>query len=86
MFEPIIFPNTTSLAPLAPDIKLTTNSGAEVPMATTVSPMAMSEALNLFARDDAPFTRKSAPLIKRIKPTAIKTILITVSNNESINY
>jgi hypothetical protein len=80
MFEPIIFPNTTSWAPLAPDIKFTTNSGAEVPIATTVSPMAISEALNLFASDEAPLTRKSAPFINKTNPTLINNMLIAISN------
>jgi hypothetical protein len=45
-------------------------------MATTVRPMAISETLNLLARDEAPFTKKSAPLIRRTNPTATNRILI----------
>ncbi len=70
MFDPMIFPNTiSSFSPEDPEIIFTTNSGAEVPIATTVSPMAMSDTLYLLAREEAPFTKKSAPLISITKPT-----------------
>jgi hypothetical protein len=53
----------------------TTSSGAEVPMATTVKPITISETLNLLARDEAPSTRKSAPFMSNANPMPIKTIL-----------
>ena len=89
MFEPIIFPKTTSCVPFSvttvPEIMLTTNSGAEVPMATMVNPMAMSETLNLLAREDAPLTSKSAPFIRRKKPIMIRRKLIVTSKGASVS-
>jgi hypothetical protein len=40
---------------------LTTNSGAEVPKATMVSPMAKSDILYFFAKAEAPSTNQFAP-------------------------
>jgi hypothetical protein len=66
---PIMLPNETSLRPSRAAYVLTTNSGAEVPIATTVSPIARLEMLNFFAIEEAPLTRKSAPFISMTKPT-----------------
>lgn len=49
-------------------IIFTNNSGADVPKATTVNPIARSETFNLRAIDIDPSTRKSAPLIIKINP------------------
>ena len=84
MLDPIILPKTISwvITPSAPslgtdpEMMLTTSSGAEVPMATTVRPMAISDTLNLFAKELAPFTKKSAPFIKSTNPTTTSIILI----------
>ena len=46
----------------------TISSGAEVPKATTVNPIIKSETLSFFAIAEAPSTRKSAPLIRKINP------------------
>ena len=48
--------------------EFTTSSGAEVPKATMVSPMAKSETLYFFARTEAPSTNQSAPLTNRSRP------------------
>jgi hypothetical protein len=71
---PITLPNEASLRPFTAEIELTTNSGADVPNATTVKPMAIFEILNFLAMDDEPFTRKSAPFISTTKPTRSNTI------------
>ena len=70
----MILPKTTSLCPAVPEIILTTSSGAEVPSATIVSPMANSEMLNFLASDEAPLTNAPAPLISSTKPmiTSVK--------------
>ena len=79
ILEPMILPNTTSWVPssviITPDMAFTTSSGAEVPMATTVKPITISETLNLLASDEAPSTRKSAPFMSNANPMAIKIIL-----------
>jgi hypothetical protein len=42
--------------------------------------MAISETLNLLAKEEAPETRKSAPLIRSTNPTTISIILMATSN------
>ena len=49
-------------------VTVTRNSGAEVPMATTVRPMTSSETLSLRARAAAPTTMRSAPNHNRAIP------------------
>jgi hypothetical protein len=49
------------LLPLAAETRLTTSSGAEVPNATTVSPMTMGVSPRLRASVDAPRTSQPAP-------------------------
>lgn len=61
---PIIFPNTISSLAWT----FTANSGAEVPKATTVNPIAISETLYFLAKLLAPSTSQSAPLITATKP------------------
>lgn len=61
MFEPMTFPTARSLVPLSADMKLTQNSGIEVPMATMVSPMTTCETCARSAMATAPSVRKSAP-------------------------
>ena len=84
MLDPMMFPKTISwvIRPSAPSLGtdpemiLTTSSGADVPIATTVRPMAISDTLNLLAKELAPLTRKSAPLIRSTNPTITSIILI----------
>jgi hypothetical protein len=46
----------------------TINSGADVPKATIVSPITKGEIPNFFALEEAPSTKRSAPLIRKINP------------------
>ena len=66
---PSTLPMAISVLPLALATILTNSSGVEVPKATTVRPMTRSEMLNLLAIEEAPSTRKSAPLINRTNPS-----------------
>lgn len=68
IFDPMMFPNDTSSAPDNADVILTAASGNEVPNATTVKPMMSEDILKNFAMEDAPSTKKSAPLTKITKP------------------
>jgi len=68
MLLPTMLPIAMAVFPLMLAIILTKNSGADVPKATTVNPIARSETFNLRAIDVAPSTRKSAPLIIKINP------------------
>jgi hypothetical protein len=61
---------------------LTTSSGAEVPNATMVSPMAKSETLNFLASDDAPFTIQLAPNIRQAKPNKTRSAEIVIFFSE----
>ncbi len=65
---PSTFPIVIPVAPLRLELTFTTSSGAEVPKATMVSPMIISEIQNFFANEEEPSTRRSAPLIRKIKP------------------
>ena len=62
---------------------MTAASGAEVPMATIVSPITIAGTLNFFAIEAAPSTNKSAPFISKKKPTikSINDIFIPPSFN-----
>ena len=53
-------------------MKLTTNSGAEVPKATTVSQITSEEIPKLFAILPAHSMRKSAHFIRKINPNTRK--------------
>ena len=74
MFEPKILVIARSVVPCATDIIFTTNSGIEVPNATTVRPMIRSLIPNRLAIADAPSTNQSAPFTKATKPMVISTI------------
>ena len=69
------------LVPLAAATVLTTSSGAEVPKATTVSPMTSDEMLNLCAIDEAPSVSQSAPLMTISSPMAN----FNINKNSSIS-
>lgn len=57
-----------SVVPLKLAIIFTNSSGVEVPKATTVNPMTKSETFNRLAIDEAPSTRRSAPLSNKTNP------------------
>jgi hypothetical protein len=59
---------------LIPAIIETEASGALVPKATIVKPMIMLGIFKVFAIEELPSTKKSAPLIKSMKPRSNKTI------------
>ena len=70
---PKTLPTAMPVFPLMLAIMFTNNSGEEVPKATTVNPITRSDIFSVFAIDDAPSTRKSAPLIRNMNP-AISSI------------
>ena len=74
MLEPRILVMAKSVLPCATETILTTNSGIEVPNATTVKPMTKSLIPKRLAIAEAPSTRKSAPLTSATKPTITNTI------------
>ena len=51
---PITFPTARSVFPFAAEKRLTVSSGAEVPKATIVRPITISETLSFFAIDAEP--------------------------------
>jgi hypothetical protein len=61
MLEPTTLPTATSLAPESAASTDTTSSGALVPNATTVSPMASDETPRRMANADAPRISHSPP-------------------------
>ena len=73
MFEPRMFVIARSVEPSATETMFTTNSGIDVPKATTVRPMTRSLIPNRLAIADAPSTSQSAPLTRSTKQrTSIK--------------
>ena len=83
MLEPTTLPIAT-----APDLRHAaiievTSSGSDVPMATTVSPMAVSEAPNMRAISDAPCTVSQAPTGSPISPPTMNSVVFQVSCGRS---
>jgi hypothetical protein len=76
----ILLPTTFEIAicvfPSSEAIKLTTNSGAEVPKATTVSQITREEIPKLFAILPAHSMRRSAHFIRKINHNTSKTYSI----------
>ena len=68
MLEPITLPTAMSALPLNAPMKLTTISGADVPIPTMVSPMTNSLMPNFLATEEEPSTRASAPPTTRTRP------------------
>lgn len=58
------------------EITFTTNSGAEVPNATMVSQITISEIENFFANAEAPSTSRSAHLMSKKNHITNKTYTI----------
>ena len=71
---PIAFPIIKSECPFIQDVIVIKISGKEVPIATIVSPISISESPNFLAMLVADFTKKSAPFTRKIKPIIIKSI------------
>ena len=85
---PITLPKTISPLPASIDFIDTANSGALVPKATIVSPIKTLDTLKLFAKEEAPSTKISAPFIKIINPIIIKStvnIIFLLSKKSSYN-
>ena len=70
IFDPTTFPRAISAFPLMAETTLTTNSGAELPTATMVSPTTMVGIPKWWAIDAAPSVSQSAPLTIAIRPIA----------------
>lgn len=73
VFDPMILPSVISLFPRILARRLTVSSGSEVPNATTVKPITRLETPKRFAIEAEPETRKSAPLIRMMRPTMTRT-------------
>ncbi len=72
-FDPITLPREISAFPESPEVILTAASGQLVPMDTIVSPITTDGTLSIPATEDAPSTKKSAPLISSTKPAISNT-------------
>ena len=71
---PNILPMAKSDAPCRAANTLTTNSAAEVPKATTVSPMTIGEIFNFLAREAEPLIKNSPPTNSTSSPAIRKMI------------
>ena len=71
ILEPMTLPTAKSGVPLRAETRLTNSSGAEVPAATMVRPMTISDMFTLRATAEAPSTRRSAPHSTRTTPAII---------------
>ena len=71
MLLPTTLPMANSALPLRDDRKLITNSGADVPKATMVSPIKLSLQPNFFAIKVAEFTTKRLPKITKPNPITV---------------
>ena len=76
MLEPITLLMAISLLPTNAALMLTDASGALVPIATIVNPMITPGTRRIFAREELPSTKKSAPFTRRRKPTSNHTYSI----------
>jgi len=77
-FEPMTLPTAMSDVPFTADISDTKNSGIDVPMATTVSPMTICGTFIFCASDVAPSVRRSAPHSTNTAPMMINKTLSMV--------
>ena len=76
---PTTLPTARSGVPFRAEATLTKSSGADVPAATIVSPITISEMFIRRASEDAPSVRRSAPHSTSVMPTMIKTISSIIS-------
>ena len=77
IFEPTTLLIAMSLLPVSAALMLT--DGALVPIATMVRPMMTLGTFMIFAREELPSTKKSAPFTKSTKPTSNSKYSITPS-------
>jgi hypothetical protein len=85
LVPPSTLPKTISEEPLEAAITFTTNSGAEVPKATTVNPIMILGIPKLVAKPDAASTSLSAPKINRTSPVINKSKVMIISTRLSPN-
>ena len=71
MLEPTTLPTAISGVPLRADMRLTKNSGADVPQATMVRPITISGTPKRRASELAPSVRRSAPTSTNVTPIII---------------
>lgn len=72
MFEmllPMALPNTMFGAFFSEPMTLTNNSGMVVPIETIVRPITRLEIFRRCASEEEPFTRRSAPFMRKMIPT-----------------
>ena len=74
MLLPIIFPTKISCSFLIEEIIAVTNSGSDVPRATIVKEITLSEIPNICAISVALFTTKSLPINMPDRPNVMKMI------------
>ena len=75
--EPTTLPTAISVVPLKAETKLTKNSGADVPMATTVRPITICGTFRRWAIAVAPSVSRSAPHSTITIPMIINSTLIS---------
>ena len=68
-FEPTTLLIAISFEPFKAAEMLTATSGADVPIETIVKPIITLGTLKIFVIELLPSTKRSAPLIKKIKPS-----------------
>ena len=78
ILEPMTFPMAISALPLIAPIKLTTISGADVPIPTMVRPMTKSLIPRRLATVEEPSTSQSAPFTMKKRPHRKATIWINI--------
>ena len=76
---PMTLPRSMSVSPVASEEIETASSGIPVPIEMTVRPMSCLDTLKWEAMEEAPETSRSAPLIKKTKPTISKIICKNIS-------
>ena len=79
MLDPTTLPTEISPCPCNEAESVTANSGAEVPKATTVRPITISDMPNCLPMREADSTTQSAPFHKAIIERIMTTISITMS-------
>ena len=88
ILEPITFPMDISVCWDIAALMVTANSGADVPKATTVSPIIKSDTFRVCAISEAESTNQSAPfqsmIIEKITRIQSRIIYVSMSPNNVI--
>ena len=77
MLEPITLPMAISFCPLCAATSEVTSSGSDVPMATMVRPISVSDRPNMRATPVAPLTASCPPRMMHARPSRIFTPIIS---------